>query len=372
MQADGYIIANEKSGHYVSGIRSTGPTPSKQQNNNNRIIYDLKSGGADEDAFNLKLWQRYIRNALRQQERLLSYSEVQGEYDLREVLSEYIREKRNVIASPDRIIIGAGVQCLLNVLCSLIKTRDTVSFPDNSFRQGISLFEAYGFDVHTRYKDAKIIYVSPSHMTSYGDVMPTKRRLELVRHSEKMNSLIIEDDYDNDFMYHTKPTPSLYALSNAGNVVYMGSFSNVLIPAIRISFMVLTDELANEFNLSKDKFAQTASKTEQIALCGYIRDGHIKTQTRKVRRHYTSKARQLLNCIQEQIPFIESSLSENSLQVKLKAEFRKNTGIFEERGISAYIKKFEDDKLEMVLSPSAIKESDIPEVVSILKSVFTD
>lgn len=372
LQADGYIISNEKSGHYVSAT-------SKHNNDNNinsstesRIKYDLSSGSADKDAFDLKLWHRYIKNALRQQDRLLTYSEERGELDLREALSDYIREKRNVVASPSRIVIGAGVQSLLNILCTLIEDKQTVSFPDSSFKQGISLFESYGFEVHTRDKDAKIIYVCPSHMTSYGDVMPIKRRLELVKYSEANNSLVIEDDYDNDFMYQTKPTPSLYAISNAGNVVYMGSFSNVLTPAIRISFMVLTEELAQKFEENKFKFAQTASKTEQIALCGYIRDGHIKAQTRKVRRHYTSKAKLLLEEIKKEIPSVKATLSENALQVKIKAKFNKGTDEFEKNELAVHIKKYENNQIELVLSPSAIEEKDIIKVVEALKSVLLD
>lgn len=372
LQADGYIISNEKSGHYVSSVKQIENNENTIQTNESLIKYDLISGSADKDAFDLKLWQRYIKNALRQQDRLLSYSEEQGELDLREALSDYIREKRNVIASSNRIVVGAGVQCLLNILCALIDNKETVSFPDSSFKQGISLFESYGFEVHTRDKNAKIIYVCPSHMTSYGDVMPIKRRLELVRYSDSHNSLVIEDDYDNDFMYQTKPTPSLYALSNANNVVYMGSFSNVLTPAIRISFMVLTEELAQKFEENKWKFAQSASKTEQIALCGYIRDGHIKAQTRKVRRHYTSKAKLLLDTINNEIPSVKASLSENSLQVKLKAKFNKDPNEFEKNGLAVHINKFENNQLELVLSPSAIEENDIIKVVSILKSILLD
>lgn len=372
LQADGYIIATEKSGHYVSYAPLKKNEEKVPKANKDTILYDLKSGGADKDSFDIKLWQRYIKNALRQQERLLTYSEVQGERDLREALSDYIREKRNIVASPDRIVIGAGVQCLLGILCSLVSEKGTVSFPDNSFRQGISLFNDYGFNVKTRYKDADIIYVCPSHMTSYGDVMPIKRRLELVKYSEQKSSLVIEDDYDNDFVYQSKPTPSLYALSNGGNVVYMGSFSNVLIPGIRISFMVLTKELSEEFEKYKYKFAQTASKTEQIALCGYIRDGHIKAQTRKVRRHYTSKARLLLDEIKQRLPQIKCELSENLLQVKIKADFKQDTSIFNEKGILLHIKKHENNELELVLSPSAIEEIEIPKAVDILESVFQD
>lgn len=370
LQADGYIIASERSGYYVSDFTPSKETFSMLCNKQNNISYDLKSGAADKEAFDILLWQRYIKNALRLQDRLLSYSEVQGEADLRQALSDYIREKRNVAASPNRIVVGAGVQCLLHILCSLIEKQGTVSFPDESFVQGISVFNDHGFDVHTRYKDAEIIYVSPSHMTSYGDVMPTKRRLELVKYSKKNNSLVIEDDYDNDFLYQTKPTPSLYALSGGDNVIYMGSFSNVLIPGIRISFMVLTNALAEKFEENKDKYAQTASKTEQIALCQYIRDGHIKAQTAKVRRHYTSKAKLMLDNLQSSLPQASCSLSENLLQVKLQCQYSGSADAFEQKGLSVHIKSYEKGIIQLVLSPSSISEAEIPVVVELLASVL--
>lgn len=367
LQADGYIIAVPKSGYYVSDFTADNSSERRALNSKPAVKYDLKSGDADRESFDITLWYRYIKSALRQQDRLLSYSEVQGESDLREALSDYIRDKRNVIASPDRIVVGAGVQCLLSILCSLIKERETVSFPDSSFHQGISIFKDYGFEVHTRYKDAEIIYVSPSHMTSYGDVMPIKRRVELVHYSLQNKSLVIEDDYDSDFLYQTKPTPSLYALSGGGNVVYMGSFSNVLIPGIRISFMVLTKELAEEFERNKYKYAQTASKTEQIALCQYIRDGHIKSQTKKAGRLYTAKTKAFCNAVKKSIPNAECEISENGLQVKLSCEFNKDISVFEKYSLSVHIKKYENNKIQLILSPSALGSDDINNAAEALR-----
>ena len=370
LQADGYIISSPKSGYFVSEIVPQQQTYNNVKKNKKDIKYDLKSGDADKESFDISLWQRYIKSALRQKERLLSYGDVQGEQDLREALCDYIREKRNVSASADRIVIGAGVQSLLNILCSLIDERKTVSFPDKSFNQGISLFSDYGFEVHTRDKDAKIIYVSPSHMTSFGNVMSIKRRLELIKYSEKTNSLIIEDDFDADFVYQSKPTPSLFALSGGKNVVYMGSFSNVLVPGIRISFMVLTKELADKFEKKKSCFAQTASKTEQIALCGYIRDKHINSQTRRIRRLYTEKTKAFFLELKKQLPDAKLEIGENTLQIKLSIPFDKDISIFEENSLSVHISSYENGVINLLLIPSAISKNDIPNAVKALKKAL--
>ena len=122
-------------------------------------------------------------------------------------------------------MIGAGIQSLLHILCPLLEQRQTVSFPNPSFIQGSTVFHDYGFQVDYRNKDCDIIYVSPAHMTKWGDIMPVSRRLELVNYSAAHGSLVIEDDFENEFVYLQKPTPSLFGLAGGQNVVYLGTFS---------------------------------------------------------------------------------------------------------------------------------------------------
>lgn len=366
--ADGYIIAQPKSGYFVSDINEI-ITREEIVLEKPKIKYDLTGGVADADSFDFTLWQRYIKSALRQRDRLLSYSEPQGEYDLRCAISGYIRDKRNVVASPDRIVIGAGVQPLLQALCSLLREKRVVSFPDKSFVQGIGIFADNGFEVHTRDKDADIIYVSPSHMTRWGDVMPIKRRLELINYSVKNNSLVIEDDYENDFLYNVKPTPSLYALGK-GNIIYIGSFSAMLLPGIRISFMVLTEELEKAYRENCYRYAQTASKTEQIALCQYIRDGHINSQTRKIRRLYSAKAKEFSRLLKKEFPESFIEIGENTLQIIMKCHFEKDLSVFEENGLAVFVEKYDNNELILVISPSGISQKDFDKAAKALKKAI--
>ena len=366
--ADGYIIAQPKSGYFVSDINEI-ITREEIVLEKPKIKYDLTGGVADADSFDFTLWQRYIKSALRQRDRLLSYSEPQGEYDLRCAISGYIRDKRNVVASPDRIVIGAGVQPLLQALCSLLRDKRVVSFPDKSFVQGMGIFADNGFEVHTRDKDADIIYVSPSHMTRWGDVMPIKRRLELINYSVKNNSLVIEDDYENDFLYNVKPTPSLYALGK-GNIIYIGSFSAMLLPGIRISFMVLTEELEKAYKENCYRYAQTASKTEQIALCQYIRDGHINSQTRKIRRLYSAKAKEFSRLLKKEFPESFIEIGENTLQIIMKCHFEKDLSVFEENGLAVFVEKYDNNELILVISPSGISQKDFDKAAKALKKAI--
>lgn len=370
LAADGFIMSEPKSGYYVSykPTKKQNKTASKKSQNN--IIYDFTSDRADKESFDFNLWRRYIKSALRQDERLLSYSESQGEIELREALSDYIRENRNVNSSADRIVVGAGVQNLLGVLCSLIDDKDNVSFPDKSFIQGISVFEDYGFNISYRNKNARIIYVSPSHMTRFGDVMPNKRRAELVKHSAQNKSLVIEDDYESDFLYNSRPTPSLHALSGGSNVIYIGSFSKLLLPSIRISFMVLTEELAEKYKKNIHKYNQTASKTEQIALCQFIRDGHLKSQIRKTRRFYTTKTKSFAELLTKEFKEANVEISENALQIKLSIPFNKSTDVFKEHVLAVFIESYENGILKLVLNTSSIQTSEFQNAINSLKKAI--
>lgn len=299
LAADGYIISKAQSGYYVTEIAAKSqPVQTGTVNKDKSFRYDLSSSGVDRESFRFDLWQRYIKSALRQSERLLSYGEPQGELDFRETLAEYIRERRNVLCSAEDIVIGAGVQSLLHILCPLLKEYSTVSFPTSSFIQGSTIFSDYGFDVRFRDKDSGVIYVSPAHMTKWGDIMPISRRLELIRYASAHGSLIIEDDFENEFVYLQKPTPSIFSLASGQGVIYIGSFSRLLLPSIRISFMVLPHALRDTYLQKAVSYNQTASKAEQIALCQFIRDGHLAAQTRRLKRLYSLKMKSLLDTVE--------------------------------------------------------------------------
>lgn len=298
LAADGYIISRPQSGYYVTEIaKIQAEIPDAKKPDSRRWLYDLASSDVDQESFRFDLWRRYIKSALRQDERLLSYGEPQGEADFRMALSDYIRERRNILCSPEDIVVAAGTQSLLNILCPLLLDRQTVSFPNPSFEQGSTVFSDYGFQIHYRDKNADIIYVTPAHMTKWGEIMPVSRRMELIRHAFERGSLIIEDDFENEFVYLQKPTPSVFGLAGGRNVVYFGSFSRLLLPSIRISFMVLPPGLSDAYRKKAHLYSQTASKAEQIALCQFIRDGHLGAQIRKLRRLYSQKMKDMKKAV---------------------------------------------------------------------------
>lgn len=375
LAADGYIISKAQSGYYVTDIAQRQVVPSSLKTSKSTLYqYDFASSGVDRESFRFDLWRRYIKSALRQDERLLSYGEPQGEADFRQALCEYIRERRNILCSADDIVVGAGVQSLLHILCPLVLDKKTVSFPTPSFIQGSTVFSDYGFEVRYRNKDSGVIYVSPAHMTKWGEIMPVSRRLELIRYAAQNQSLIIEDDFENEFVYLQKPTPSLFGLAGGQGVVYIGSFSRLLLPSIRISFMVLPSVLKEAYQQKAASYNQTASKAEQIALCQFIRDGHLAAQTRKLKRLYSVKLRQLLSAVQTvfgntsriQIGSAGTSLA-LTLSVPFSGEELKKRAAAESLRIQ--ILKDAPGEVTVILSCSSMREQDFLPACRLLKSI---
>lgn len=374
LAADGYIVSKAQSGYYVTGIASRPRPALKRQSPEKECRYNFASSGVDRESFRFDLWQRYLKSALRQDERLLSYGEPQGEADFREALSAYIRERRNVLCAPDDIVVGAGVQSLLHILCPLVRDKRTVSFPTPSFLQGSTVFRDYGFEVRYRNKDSGVIYVSPAHMTKWGEIMPVSRRLELIRYASEHHSLIIEDDFENEFVYLQRPTPSLYSLAGGQDVVYIGSFSRLLLPSIRISFMVLPPSLRDAYQEKAANYNQTASKAEQIALCQFIRDGHLAAQTRRLKRLYAQKLKQLLEAVKSTFGSdsrIQIGAAGTSIALTLSCSFDGKTlrKKAQEHSLRLQILKEAPGEVTVILSCSAMPAQDFFPACRLLKEL---
>lgn len=149
LMAEGYIMSRPQSGFFVTDIMkkrqpsSLINTPKKIKHKD--IQYDFATANVDRQSFRFDLWRRYMKNALRQDERLFSYGEPQGEREFRQVLCEYLQKNRNVICSEEQIVIGAGVQSLLHILCSILDGEKKVAFQSKRYVQGQTIFQDHGY-----------------------------------------------------------------------------------------------------------------------------------------------------------------------------------------------------------------------------------
>ena len=156
LAAEGYILSKPQSGYYVTDIAVQKKKPSdigevRKSRKKQEIQYDFVTSNVDRESFRFELWRRYMKSALRQDTKLLTYGEPQGEQEFREVLSSYLHKVRGVICSPEQIVIGAGVQSLLHILCPMIWERKTAAFYNPEFVQGRAIFEDYGFTFAENY-----------------------------------------------------------------------------------------------------------------------------------------------------------------------------------------------------------------------------
>jgi len=271
----------------------------------NKVLYDFSSGEMDIDGFDFSLWKRYISKAFLHKERLVSYGNIKGEEELRAEIAKYIQKSRGVYTHRSQIIIGAGVQNLLSILCSLLKLENnSIAFEEPGFKNGRRIFadnafqikpikmKKDGIDMEELVKSGEnLVYVSPSHQFPTGYIMPIGRRNQLLNWAKTRNGTIIEDDYDSEFRYYGRPIPALKGLDTRGNVVYLGSFSKIIPPSIRISYMVLPEKFLEIYQKKSSLYNQAASTIEQLALAQFMFDGHLERQIRKLRKLYYEKSR---------------------------------------------------------------------------------
>ncbi len=396
LTAEGYVRSIPGSGYYVSEIgvykKPIIESYNKHESESD-IKYDFTTASVDDKSFNFELWRRYMKSALRNTERLIGYGDAQGEYDLRVALTSYVKENRGVVCTPEQIVIGAGVQIMINLLCSLIDRNNTsVAFIGRRFPKGEAIFEDRGFStlqINTKFaeqvsdkerqsfirelreKNIKIAYTFPSHMNEWGDVMPVDDRVAFLNYAKENDALIIEDDYDSEFRYMVRPIPALQSIDGGQSVVYIGSFSRTLLPSLRLAFMVLPVGLIEKYRSRKELYNQTASTAEQIALCQFIRDGHLKKQIRKARKLYQAKAQNLCKVIENVFKdkLIGSSAKEGFgllIEVKTTLKDEEIQQRAKENRIKINIVASNDEMTGIFLSYSSIDEEDFHDSVELL------
>lgn len=278
-----------------------------------KIIYDFASGEMDIDGFDFSLWKRYVSKAFINKERLVSYGNIKGEEELRNEIVKYIKKSRGVNTHKSQIIIGAGVQNLLSILCSILKLENnSIAFEEPGFKNGRRIFSDNAFRIRPikMKKDGidmeelvnsgeRLVYLSPSHQFPTGYIMPIGRRNQLLNWAQKNNGTIIEDDYDSEFRYYGRPIPALKGLDIHGNVVYLGSFSKIIPPSIRISYMVLPEKFLDIYQKKSSLYNQAASTIEQLALAKFMSDGHLDRQIRRLRKMYFEKRQLFFTAIKK-------------------------------------------------------------------------
>lgn len=275
--------------------------------------YHFSPHEIDMSGFPFGVWKKITKNILNcGNSDLFARGEAQGDRDLRETISRYLHSSRGVNCKPEQIIVGAGNDYLLMLLEKILGRHLRIAMENPTYKRTYRIFQSFAYNIvtvnmdesgmradHLTRENVDAAYVMPSHQFPMGIVMPIGRRMELLKWaSEGEERYLIEDDYDSEFRYYGKPIPALLASDKQGKVIYIGTFSKAIAPAIRVSFMVLPQTLLERYRRECSFYSCTVSRIDQRILNEFIRDGYFERHLNKMRKIYKAKRELLLKCLE--------------------------------------------------------------------------
>ncbi|HEX5181410.1 MAG TPA: PLP-dependent aminotransferase family protein [Gemmatimonadaceae bacterium] len=280
----------------------------------------FRSGVPSLDAFPHRVWGQISARLWRRAPRaLLAYGVPNGHEPLRKAIAHYLEASRGARCSSEQVIVVGGSQEALYLAAHLLIEPGESAWIENpgypGARNALSAagarlvgvpLDAEGLDIsrgRTLAPDARIAYVTPSHQYPLGVTMSIGRRLAMLDWARESGAWILEDDYDSEFRYSSRPLPSLQGLDAAGGdqparVIYIGSFSKTLFPALRIGFLVVPPMLVDAFSAARSVIDRQSPTFEQAVLAEFIAEGHFVRHVRRMRALYAERQHALLRGIE--------------------------------------------------------------------------
>ena len=309
---NGETTGGNMSGRGVSAEHRTKGDMTKSAVAESEYTVNFSPYAIDMSAFPFSVWRKINKDVLNYaNSEVFAKGEAQGDYELRTTISRYLHSSRGVNCTPEQIIVGAGNDYLLMLLEKILGKNVRMAMENPTYKRSYRIFKSFGYPIETVDMDesgmrteplskvkVSAAYVMPSHQFPTGIVMPIGRRMELLKWANSAKGrYIIEDDYDSEFRYRGKPIPALQASDKHGRVIYMGTFSKAIAPAIRISFMVLPEELLKKYKENCYFYSCTVSRIDQQILNEFIRDGYFERHLNKMRKIYRAKHELLLDTL---------------------------------------------------------------------------
>ncbi len=283
------------------------------------------------DAFPRRLWATLTTRRLRQMGRsTLERVDPRGYHPLREAIAGYLGSARGVSCSADQVIVTAGTQQAIELIAKIfIEPGDKVCMEDPGYAPARIVFELAGADVvsipvdndgletdflERKVTSAKLVYVTPSSQFPLGTTMSLARRLNLIEWAERSGAVILEDDYNGEYRYAGRPLPALYGLASPGRVLYTGSFSKLLFPALRIGYVVVPEDTVRHFAAARWLIDRHSPPLEQAVLADFIDEGHFARHVRRMRTLYAERQRALVDAAEQDwagmidVPALDSGL----------------------------------------------------------------
>jgi GntR family transcriptional regulator/MocR family aminotransferase len=281
------------------------------------IRYAFKQGVPALEPFPIAVWRHCQTKAGAElSEELRFYGSPRGYRPLREAIADYLTRARMLACSPDEVVITSGTQQALDLLSRLfLDPGDRVAVEEPGYPTSRRAVQAAGAELALLPVDAdgliveglaaipapKMLYVTPSHQFPTGGVLPLARRRVLLDEARARGMVIVEDDYDSEFRYGQRPVEPLAALDRSlpgpGAVIYLGTFSKVLYPSLRLGYMVLPADVIERVLAAKDIADRHPSTLEQATVAAFIAEGHFERHLARMRRVYASRLSAMLEAL---------------------------------------------------------------------------
>ncbi|MBO5336952.1 MAG: PLP-dependent aminotransferase family protein [Lachnospiraceae bacterium] len=402
--SEGYIESRPYRGYFVCSLEELFQMEENQlrreadfwgeKKKKEEYLYDFSPNEIDMTHFPFGIWKKITKNILTDgNSELFSQGEPQGDYDLRLTISRYLHSSRGVNCTPEQIIVGAGNDYLLMLLEKILGRRIKIAMENPTYKRACQIFESFAYEIVTvdmdengmkvsmlTEADVNAAYVMPSHQFPTGTVMPIGRRRELLKWADKGESrFLIEDDYDSEFRYKGKPIPSLQSSDEHGKVIYLGTFSKAIAPAIRVSYMVLPKKLLKKYKEQCYFYSCTVSRIDQRILNEFIRDGYFERHLNKMRKHYRSKHDVLLECLKPFEEEFEISGEHAGLHILLTTKKNAPEEYYIQSAAKRRVKVYglsdslvakANSKATILLGFGGLKEDEIVQGVNLLKEAW--
>lgn len=270
------------------------------------------------DEFPFDVWTKIANKKYRMLERQsFGYGQPAGFRALRESIAAHLKSVRGVVCASEQVIITIGAQQALDLIGRIFlepKTKVLIENPGYfGVQQIFSSFDAKfvpvpvdeeGFNLAGAVKqsrNARLAFVTPSHQFPLGVTMSLPRRLQLLEWAKKNDCWIIEDDYDSEFRYEGRPLPSLQGLDRDGRVLYIGTFSKTLFPALKLGCLVVPTDLIEIFTAASALSGAQSPLIDQATLAEFIAEGHFGRHIRRMRRLYSERQEILVSEIKRHL-----------------------------------------------------------------------
>ena len=282
-----------------------------------RAEIDFGLGRSFAELFPYDVWRRLLARYLSTDDAMLSrYGSPAGFFPLRQAVADYLGRARGVRCAAEQVVIVSGAQQALDILARLVLSPgDEVVVETPGYRDAFTLFQLHGarlvglpvddrglpVDRIPADSRARLAFVTPTHQFPKGGTMPLARRLALLAWARQRGALIVEDDYDGDLRYEGHSLAALQGVDVDGRVVYLGTFSKVLFPALRLGYLVLPPPLVTPFVRAKDLVDRGAPTLTQAAVADFLAEGHFERHLRHLRRLYGERRAALVAALEERL-----------------------------------------------------------------------